>query len=200
METILQYFAFLFITLVVTATLTQWMKSKHFKVCQRVTVPLMGLISTGLFLAGWENEPAWVIRGVAFALILLYASVQDITCRKADNYLWIMILTLAVTNIGRVPAWSMVLGVFVVLLPQVAMNTFGRKDGIGGADVKLSTASAVLLGFAPGAIGYMAGLFIAVIASLIYNKIRRKDNSEPIPLLPYLSVGLMLGYMITIGG
>lgn len=196
MKSIFQYFAFEFIVLIITAVLTCVMRKKHFKIRQRVSLPLIGFISSGLFAAGWMSDPVWVIRGVIFALILLYASVQDVTSREADDFLWVMMLILAVSNIGKIPVWSMILGAVAVLLPQLAVVVFAREGAIGGADIKLSTAAAVVLGFAQGAWGYMLGLFIAVLSTLIYRKVRHKIQNDSIPLVPYLSVGLMIGYMI----
>ena len=40
-------------------------------------------VSTALCLVG--TSVAWILKGVAFALILLYASVEDFTKREADK-------------------------------------------------------------------------------------------------------------------
>lgn len=44
-------------------------------------------VSTVLCLVG--TSVAWILKGVAFALILLYASVEDLTKREADDCLWV---------------------------------------------------------------------------------------------------------------
>ena len=67
---------------------------------------------------------------------------------------------------------------------------------IGGADIKISTASVLSLGFFGGVIGYMAGLVFAVIFQTIYRKIKKQSCRNGFPLLPFLSAGLMLGYVI----
>lgn len=51
--------------------------------------------------------------------------------------------------------------------------------GIGGADIKLSTAAALLLGFYKGVIGFMLGLLIAVVAQLIITHRKKEQRSPP---------------------
>ena len=191
----LQFAAILLLTLGVTFLLGRVMKSKGFKVKQTANCLIMTLVTISLFLLGL-NDPVWVLRGIVFALILLYASVQDLTFREADDFLWVMILILAIGSIGTVPVWSMLLGAAVVFVPQMAIAMFSKKGGIGGADIKLSTAAALLLGFFPGAIGYVAGLAFAILFTLIYNKIKHRTNQKSFPLIPFLSVGLMIGYLL----
>ncbi len=191
----LQFAAILLLTLGATFLLGRVMKSKGFKVKQTANCLIMTLVTISLFLLGL-NDPVWVLRGIVFALILLYASVQDLTFREADDFLWVMILILAIGSIGTVPVWSMLLGAAVVFVPQMAIAMFSKKGGIGGADIKLSTAAALLLGFFLGAIGYVAGLAFAILFTLIYNKIKHRTNQKSFPLIPFLSVGLMIGYLI----
>lgn len=50
---------------------------------------------------------------------------------------------------------------------------------IGGADIKLSTAAALSLGFYGGVIGYMIGLVFAIVFQTIYNKAKKQSNKEP---------------------
>lgn len=191
----LQFAAILLLTLGGTYLLGRVMKSKGFKVKQTANCLIMTLVTISLFLLGFKN-PVWVLRGIVFALILLYASVQDLTFREADDFLWVMILILAIGSIGTVPVWSMLLGAAVVFIPQMAIAVCSKKGGIGGADIKLSTAAALLLGLFPGAIGYVVGLAFAILFTLIYNKIKHRTNQKSFPLIPFLSVGLMIGYLL----
>ena len=71
-----------------------------------------------------------------------------------------------------------------------------KTGGIGGADIKISTAGVLSLGFFGGVIGYMAGLVFAVIFQTMYSKIKKQSCRNGFPLLPFLSAGLMLGYVI----
>ncbi len=144
----------------------------------------------------WGVCPRALI-GTMLLLILLYASCKDITCREADDWLSVMILALAVGSMTFERIGSMLLGAVVVFVPQILISMFTKnsKLQIGGADIKISTATAFLLGFYPGVISFMTGLLISVISQLIVSAAKKK-TTEAFPLLPYLSVGLMIGYLL----
>lgn len=149
-------------------------------------------VSTALCLVG--TLVAWILKGVAFALILLYASVEDFTKREAADCLWVMILLLCITNASGLSLWSMLGGGIIAFVPTLAM-TIVCKNGFGGADIKLAGASGRMLGFMGGSIGYLIGLLFAVVFNLIYNKVKGRSNEIAFPMLPFLSCGLILGYM-----
>lgn len=135
--------------------------------------------------------------GIAFLFVLLYASVQDYSTHEADDILSVMMLMLAVTNISEATVLSQLLGAAIVCGAQMLIALCGKKRmGIGGADIKLSTAAALLLGFYKGVIGFMLGLLIAVVAQLIITHRKKEQRTQPFALLPYLSVGLWIGYLI----
>ena len=108
-----------------------------------------------------------------------------------------MMLMLAVTNISEATVLSQLLGAAIVGGAQMLIALCGKKRmGIGGADIKLSTAAALLLGFYKGVIGFMLGLLIAVVAQLIMTHRQKEQRTQPFALLPYLSVGFIIGYLI----
>ena len=90
----------------------------------------------------------------------------------------------------------MVFGALAVFIPQMLVAMFSKKGGIGGADIKVSTAAALSLGFYGGVIGYMIGLVFAIVFQTIYNQAKKQSNKEAFPLLPFLSAGLLIGYFI----
>ena len=161
-----------------TVYLNRKLKEKGYKVNNLLNVLAVLAVSTALCLVG--TSVAWILKGVAFALILLYASVEDFTKREADDCLWVMILLLCITNASGLSLWSTIL----------------CKNGFGGADIKIAGASGLMLGFMSGSIGYLIGLLFAVVFNLIYNKVKGRSNEIAFPMLPFLSCGLMLGYFI----
>ncbi len=179
------------------ALILNWfMKKKEFRFNPWVTLGIsIGMASLQIILWGISMR---VVTGTILCLILLYASFQDITYHEADDSLWVMILILAFINfsIDRVP--FMILGAMAVFLPQMLVVLFTKNKAIqiGGADIKVSTAAAFLLGFFPGTIGFMAGLLIAIVVQLIRSKIKKSKAVEAFPLLPYLSIGLMAGFLL----
>ena len=91
---------------------------KH-RVNNLLNVLVVLTVSTALCLVG--TSVAWILKGVAFALILLYASVEDFTKREADDYLWVMILLLCITNASGLSLWSMLGGGIIAFVPTLAM-------------------------------------------------------------------------------
>lgn len=184
--------------LVVVACITQIinvvMKKRGFRVNCLSNHLILLLFSTVLFLFGGLS--VWMVKGIIFAWILLFASVQDLSTREADDFLWVMLLILSLVNFNAGSIVSMHVGALVIFVPQMAIAMFGKIGGIGGADIKISTAAALLLGFWSGIIGYLIGLLFAIVFTLIYNKVKHIENDKSFALMPFLSVGLMIGYLI----
>lgn len=171
-----------------------YMKKRNFKVHALANYAVMSSISVILYLIGGVS--LWTVKGMVMAYILLYASVQDISVREADDSLWVMLLILSLVNTREVGIASMLAGAIAVFVPQIVIANTVKTGGIGGADIKISTAGVLSLGFFGGVIGYMAGLVFAVIFQTIYSKIKKQSCRNGFPLLPFLSAGLMLGYVI----
>lgn len=152
-------------------------------------------VAAALILLGGMS--LWTVKGCILCLILLYASVSDLTNREADNWLGCMILILSLVGFRPENIVSMSVGAVVVFIPELLVEMFwSKKIHFGGADMKISAATAFLLGYPKGVFGFMLGLFIAIVWQLIYDKVKHRSTKEPFPLLPYLSVGLMIGYLI----
>ena len=64
------------------------------------------------------------------------------------------------------------------------------NDGIGGADLKIASASVFLLGFRRGIIGLIAGLLIAIIVNSI------KSKKSGFPMVPYLTAAFIPAFFI----
>lgn len=196
-SSVVSYASFILFLLMVTGIMNRHMAKREFRFNKWVNYAITGGI--GLLLAIISGGVTiWAIKGSILCLILLYASIQDHTNHEADDWLSVMIFILSLVGVSEANLASMLIGAVAVFVPQFLIVLFskGKNIAIGGADIKLSSATAFLLGFWKGAIGYMLGLFIAVVYQLIQNAIKRKNLKEAFPLLPYLSIGLMVGYLI----
>ena len=136
------------------------------------------------------------LQGLLLYDLLLYASVSDIRTRKAEDWAWIAMIPLALCSIPRIGILSMLLGAGIVFLPQLATAVLPPHKTLGGADIKLSTASVFLLGAVRGVGGYLVGLLASVIFTLIYNKAKGRSNKDSYPLIPFLAVGVMAAFFI----
>ena len=190
----LLFAALVFLTIIVGGLMNYYMVQRGFVFNPYLTYLLLPAIVVALYLVGGFSM--WTVKGIVLALILLYASLRDLSEHQADDFLWVMLVILSFVNFGDVGIGSMIFGAVAVFVPQMAIAMFTKKGGIGGADIKLSTAAALSLGFYGGVIGYCIGLIFAITVQLLSNKAKKRSKDEPFPLLPFLSTGLMIGYFI----
>ena len=129
--------------------------------------------------------------------VLMYATWSDLTSHTVDDYVPIIIFALGVASMTAVGLSSMLFGAFAVFVPQIVMALIPKCKPLGGADLKISTALAFLLGWERGIIGFVAGLLIAVVYMAIYNKVKKNDIKEEkaFALVPFLSIAAMALFM-----
>ena len=129
------------------------------------------------------------IQGIIFSLILLVSSYSDIKTRECDDYLSVMILLTAFIGVELSSIPSMFVaamftaGIFLLVVLTIS-------DGIGGADIKLASASVFLLGFQRGIIGLIVGLLLAIIVNSV------KSKKSGFPMIPYLTAAFIPAFFI----
>ena len=138
----------------------------------------------------------WIIKTTILLALLLYASVRDIKTREVQDSISVMLLILGLvdTDIARLP--SMLFGALMVFLPQFISALINPSKALGGADIKISSSAAFLLGAQRGLFALIIGLTLAVIAMPIIRRIRKLPKDQPFPLIPFLSIGIIAGYLI----
>lgn len=146
-------------------------------------------MSSLLFFFGWSIE---FFKGLIFMLTLLYASVSDIQTHEICDGASVLIFVTGfigatMTELPFMLIGSLVIGAFLFVCACIFRGRFGPGD------MKISAASAFLLGFEKGYIGLAIGLFLSIIINLIVEKVK-KNKDHPFPLVPYLSIGYMLMY------
>lgn len=132
-------------------------------------------------------------KGVLLCLVLLYASFDDIKYRKADDCIWIMIAMLGLINahdidlmlIGSLTAFGLLL-----------IISFIRP--LGGADIKIMTALAFLLGIYGGLAMLLSANAIAVIFMAFYSKKKKISiKTTSFSMVPFIGIGAMLVFLIS---
>ena len=182
-------------TLLVGWVLNRMMIAKGFKTNLTVNLILSALIPIALFLRyGASLE---LVQGIFLMFVLMYATWSDLTSHTVDDYVPIIIFALGVASMTTVGLSSMLFGAFAVFVPQIVMALIPKCKPLGGADLKISTALAFLLGWERGIIGFVAGLLIAVVYMAIYNKVKKTDTKEEkaFALVPFLSIAAMALFM-----
>lgn len=136
------------------------------------------------------------VQGLFLLYVLVYASCSDLTTHTMDDWLWLMVVALGLVSCSTIGFGSMLLGAVCVFVPQIAMALLPPHKTLGGADIKLSTALAFLLGGWRGIGAYLIGLVLAVIVMSIYNKYKCRCKKKPFALVPFLSIGAMIMFLI----
>ena len=138
----------------------------------------------------------WIIKRIILLTLLLYASVMDIKTREVPNPVsgMLLILGLVDKDIDQLP--SMIIGALLVFLPQFVSALINPSKALGGADIKISSSAAFLLGTSNGLFTLIVGLTLAVIVMPIIRRIRKLPKDQPFPLIPFISIGIVAGYFI----
>ena len=160
----------------------------HLLFCLSIAVGLILLLVFGVTLT--------TVKGMILALLLLYASLSDLKTRKVSDCVSVMIFILSLVGFEAANLPSMLIGAMIVFIPQFALAIIRPSRACGGADLKISTAIAFMLGAGKGVFALIVGMLLAVIVMAIYNKVNAKDQKEAFPLVPFLSFGAMLAYII----
>lgn len=192
--TLLSMLLFMGMSMLVGATLVKVMRTKGETANMPLTMTITAI--TALLLFARFGLSVTAIQGVFLMFVLLYASISDIHYHIVDDYIWVIVFALALLNVEKIGMTSMVVGALCVFIPQMAMALLPPHKTLGGADIKLSTALAFLLGGWKGICAYLLGLLVAVIFMCIYNKVTKQTEKKPFALVPFLSVGAMIMFLI----
>ena len=137
-----------------------------------------------------------VLKFLVLLGILLYASIKDMREHEVPDTVWKLIAVLGLVNISLRDLPSMLLGAALVFLPQIIPAVINTEKAMGGADIKISTACAFLLGTGRGLAAYIIGLMLFVMIVPIIRKVRHEENGDPFPMVPFLSAGTIAAYLM----
>ena len=182
------------LSILVGWVLSKVMLSKGMKTRHSVIMTISAAFSVLLFARYGLSITA--LQGIFLLFVLMYATCSDLTTHTVDDSLWVLVFALGLVSCARVGLGAMLLAALCVFVPQIAMAFLPPHKTLGGADIKLSTAIAFLLGGWRGICAYLVGLIVAVIVMSIYNKYRCRCKRKPFALVPFLSIGAMLVFLI----
>lgn len=182
------------LSLAVSEILARVLDRDGYNVNKAIMHILSGVLSITLILRYGFSITA--LQGMFLFFVLVYASVSDLTFREVDDFVWVIVLSLALANITETGIFSMLVGAAAVFIIQIGTVLFSEKRAYGGADIKLSTSLAFLLGCTRGLLALILGLGTAVIFMMIYRKLRGTENKKAFPLVPFLSFGAMVMFLV----
>lgn len=176
------------------------MNEKRFVCHQPLILALSGAMALALYFRFGLTVIA--VQGMFLWFALLYGSMSDLTDHTMPDSVWVTVLALAIPNLVKHGIVSMLAGVVCVMLPQLALAVIPPHRTLGGADIKLSGALAVLLGFTGGLTAFLVGLLMAVVTVTVRDFVqtrlhkRRDCPKKPFALIPFLAVGGMVMFFI----
>lgn len=185
---------FIGVSMLVCLLMTHIMQKQSFQTHPPLQMILTGFFALALYLRFGCSMVA--VQGMILFFILLYTSCSDLTTHTMDDYLWVMVGILGLLSVSTVGLPSMIVGAVMVFVPQILIALLPPHKALGGADMKLSTALAFLLGWQKGLAALLVGLLLAVIVMLVVQKINSKKRKQPFALIPFLSVGALLMFLI----
>ena len=180
-------------SIVVGLLLNKSMDKKGFVTNKAFTLIASTAMALGLSLR--FGMSVYTFQGMFLFFLLLYASMSDLTDRHVANHISISILALSLISIPTVGFTSMLIGGVVSAAIQLGVTALSG-GGYGGADWKISSSCAFLLGWQRGLAGMVLGLLIGVIFTLAYNKIKDRDIHEGFALVPFISIGMLAVFFI----
>lgn len=152
-----------------------------------------------VFLMVFRFDISWMlIKGILLLCVFAYASYSDIKTREAANALSVMVFLIGFINVsGTQMLFNFIAAAIVFAF--VVMCAIVSGGQLGGADIKFIPAAFFILGASRGMTGLIIGLASAVIGTLIRNKVTKINDPEKkntLPLIPYLSAGFALTFLI----
>ena len=185
---------FIGVSMLVCLLMTHVMQKQSFQTHPPLQMILTGCFALALYLRFGCSMVA--VQGMILFFILLYASCSDLTTHTMDDYLWVMVGILGLLSYYTVGLPSMLVGAAMVFVPQILIALLPPHKALGGADIKLSSAAAFLLGAPRGLFALIVGLTLSVITVPIVRAVKKLPKNQPFPLVPFLAVGIIAAYLI----
>ena len=127
---------------------------------------------------------------VAYMIVGIYASVQDIKYREVSDIVHILIIVLSIPYLSFEGILGCVIGFTIFMLPN-----FFKDECIGGADIKFMATTGLLIGTEKIILATTISMVIAIVSTIILTKILKRKYKS-IPLIPYLFIGCMLTFFV----
>ena len=139
------------------------------------------------------------IQAVLFLLLLIAASVWDISKRRIPDGLQVGIAALSLLQFQP----QHLLGILTAIPYLTIALCCQNGKGIGGGDVKLAGSLGLVLGLSGGLFASVIGLTGFVLFGMgfqMYRRYRKKEEQAPLPVGPFLAVGAAVIYFMKVGG
>jgi leader peptidase (prepilin peptidase)/N-methyltransferase len=126
-----------------------------------------------------------------YAVPLIWAAITDYRKRIIPDWIWIILLLIGIASAFWLPYPTLVQRIAGFLLPGLCLFFLAMKyGGVGGGDIKLTSA----IGFCFGLNALAVILFAALLPACIYAKATRQRS---VPLATFLCIGFFIYFGIS---
>ena len=138
----------------------------------------------------------WIIKGILFAVLLIFASFCDIRKREIPDVIPLFILMAGFLSVNIVEA---LIGMFLTAIPYLLAAVLIKKEArfsMGGGDIKLMGACGFVLGAPFGILQSIISLMLSLVVGMCIKACNSNCNWNQIslPLAPFFCVGGILSY------
>lgn len=142
-----------------------------------------------------------VLQLCSLFVLLLHASYCDIKEREVDDYISVMIMLVGLFGLNLktfAAAIEPILGAVICFILFFIVLVTAKSVPIGGADIKIATACALILGALHGLLAILFGLIFALVGTLIKSRIKN-EKQKSFPFIPYYLAGVVVSLLLPFG-
>ena len=134
------------------------------------------------------------LRFAILACVLIFASHSDIRRHEVPNRVPVMIAMTGLIDVTPAQIVIRLCTALLLIVPLVIASML-RKNGLGGADIKMLAAGVFVLGPRKGVLALGIGCLLAVLVYIVV-RIRKQTWRDPFAFIPYISAGLAAAYFL----
>lgn len=149
------------------------------------------------------NSIILTVQASLFCTLLTYVAFVDYKLKLVSDYsvlalFLIGLITIIPNLIAGYYSFCIYSVISAIIIPiPLFIGAIISSGGIGGGDVKLVSAIAMILGINRGLFALIFGLMLAVIIQLIQIKVKKLDKkATSFALVPYLAVSSIIMFFI----
>lgn len=134
-----------------------------------------------------------VMAGIIYFCILIYASYVDKKFEIVESKTYFLLCIVSIVYAKELIFYHLI-GAVIITAPILIFAAL--TNSMGGGDIKFIFLNTMIQGMSKSYFSVMVGFLIVVIHYLIKKLFRRNQKKEKMPLVPYLSIGYMIGFVI----
>lgn len=152
----------------------------------------------------FENSLSYGVTYFISLILIAVCAIEDM--KEQMVYSWLLNLTIIATLILKCLEYiftknyaNIIFAVAVVILLKIIFFVLSKifKDKIGSGDFDIFIVMVILQGFFDAIFSLTIGCIIGVIICLFGMFLKKMDKREPLPLIPFLFIGMVIYLLVS---